>query len=208
MDRIAQRLRRVEFMLPPSSFRVTLFQSADYFQCTALGFVELVRTCCIQFQLTEGIVKHARFYYFPKGLATRDGIESRKTVHNQSDWMHLVEECADTLINLYFVYDFGTYQSPAMVARPSGPTLLQGPAEAYDHTRSEKESVEGLRQRDGPGCVLCGSLTVNNCHILDKHRLELLNGMPNAPDHGVEDLTNYITLCPTHHAMFDRYLFS
>ena len=167
-----------------------------------------MQATCVQFLLDDATIQNPRFYYFPGGLATREGIDKRTTVRNETDFQALGSAFPSTLINLYFVYDQGAYQSPAIAARPSGSSFLEASFDVSADQRSERESVEGLRIRDGPCCILCGNLVVNNCHILDKHRSELLHGMPTPPEHGVEDLTNYITLCANHHAMFDKYVFS
>ena len=60
-----------------------------------------------------------------------------------------------------------------------------------------------LNARDGDMCVICGIDKVENAHVIDKHRAELLVGAPNAPD--IDDIRNLFHLCPKHHVSFDRF---
>ena len=52
--------------------------------------------------------------------------------------------------------------------------------------------------------MVCGYKdSVEICHIVDEKRSELLVGVPDAPD--VNDVRNFIQLCPNHHTSFDHY---
>ena len=93
--------------------------------------------------------------------------------------------------------------SPSLFERPTPPSPPRLPAADAEECNSEPESVRGLAERDGGECFLCSYPHPEAAHVVDKHRAELLEGAPNAPE--VDDVRNHMQLCPNHHSSFDRY---
>lgn len=97
---------------------------------------------------------------------------------------------------MYFV----SGSTPPVPSLPNTPPRLM--LSSALHEPSEPASCKTLDDRDGHVCILCGSDQVQNCHIVDKSRGELLFGLDN-----IDDVRNMVQLCPTHHGLFDSFQF-
>lgn len=70
---------------------------------------------------------------------------------------------------------------------------------------SEQQSNSTINDRDGQKCVVCQETTcVQLANIIDRKREEMAQGIHDDIDSAV----NVITLCPTHHAHFDNFVFT
>jgi len=201
-----QRLvKRVVFQ-PPVQIR-SFNSSAHFFSPSYRSLGELFLHTFKEFDLQPETCPEARFYWLPQGdLSTAERVTQRVTIRGESDWEAFLDRWnaqahgGAALITLYFV---AGELSPSLFERPMPPSPPRIPAADAEECKSEPESVNGLAERDGGHCFLCGKVKPVAAHVVDKSRSELLEGAPDAPD--VDDVRNHLQLCPNHHASFDRF---
>jgi hypothetical protein len=194
---------------PPVFIRC--FNDSSSFQAQSVHTLgDLFLQSCKHFDIDPSQVGVGmRFYWFPdddEGGATQRRIDLRRTIRTPSDWGALIDDWNASrigpIISLYLVTGD---LSPSIVKCPKPPS--PPPMNELDdgkESKSEPASVQGLKARDKSKCVICGhSDHVEAAHIVDKSRAALLDGAPDAPL--IEDLRNYLQLCPNHHASFDDY---
>lgn len=198
-------IKRVVFQ---ATVKIQSFNSSEnFFASECNNFGKLLRQCCEKFHIDAERLTNPCFYYVPKdpNATLQQRLEQRVTINNNPEWQRFLDqwEAGDNtnkIINLYFV---SGDLSPSIVhcpAPPSPPKFEPDESEG----KSEPQSSHGLTERDGGKCMVCGYKdSVETCHIVDEKRSELLEGVPDAPD--INDLRNFIQLCPNHHTSFDRY---
>ena len=177
----------------------------------------LVQTCA-KFGFSPSSVPHARFYWLPPadaasvsssssactaGISLDQRLAQRKTIRNNSDWDKFIDEFEELHLSLITLYFVSGDVSPSLIQCPPPPSP---PRIELQEEKSEPASSHGLTARDQGRCIVCDHHDhVEACHIIDKHRDELLSDdVPDAVP-SIDDLRNLIQLCPNHHTSFDCY---
>lgn len=205
LQELVRLLKRVVIQPPVEvrSYNSSHHFSAAPYRCLA----DITLQTCREFGIPAAqLTDQARFYWLPEmpGAALNDRLQQRKTLRTERDWEQFLdawnEQHNARLIVLYFV---SGELSPSLVECPPPPS----PPRLHrfdDEEKSEPQSDHGLSERDHGRCIVCGhEAHVEAAHVVDKHRAELLDGAPDAPQ--INDLRNLWQLCPNHHASFDDY---
>jgi hypothetical protein len=168
------------------------FMTHSHFSLTAI-VTETIK----EFGLSD--VLKPRFYVIPD-----DGfrVESRIVIKTEEEWNHLVTERIDdsnlSPIKLYFICDDSSPPPSLPITPPRAPV-----SDMFAKDASEPASCQSLDERDGRHCLLCDADTVENCHIVDKSRGELLFGIDD-----IDSTRNMVQFCSNHHVLFDRFQFT
>lgn len=199
-----QKIIKRVVLQPPVELR-SFNTTAHFYAPSYRSLGELFAHACKEFDIDRSrLTGQERFYWLPSGdLSTADRINNRVTLRTEKDWERFLDRSDQSeypLVTLYFVTGD---LSPALFERPAPPSPPRLSYSDEDEQKSEPESVNGLAERDGGMCFICGKSKPVAAHVVDKHRSELLCGAPDAPD--VDDLRNHFQLCPNHHASFDRF---
>jgi HNH endonuclease len=192
--------RRVSFAPPVHVKRLHYAQQSFYAQ-SSCPLAQLIFQSIQHFGIT-GDCQDPRFYHIPS--TEGGGILLRTTIRSEVDWRSFVDEriregSAPHPIVVQFVC---VDTSPPPTAPDSPPTPPRVPP---DVGNSEQQSNSTVNNRDGHKCVVCQETNcVELAHIIDKKRIEMAQGILDDIDSAV----NVITLCPTHHAHFDNFVFT
>ena len=206
LDKIVKRVIFQPVIQVYSSFHANASFVAPI--CRNLG--ELFQHTFKEFKIDRSAFHKPRFYWLPSGdLTTQQRIDQRKTfTHTKADsekWNSFLDEKIelgiDGMIELTFVAGEESptifpQAQPVNLPKPRRLALVDG-----EEVRSEPESVDGLVERDGSVCFICGRANPLVAHVVDKSREELLD-VTDAP--AVDDVRNCLQLCPNHHQSFDQ----
>lgn len=192
-------MQRVKFAPPVHVKRLHYAQQSFYAQ-SSCPFAQLILQSIQQFEIT-GDCQDPRLYHIPS--TEGGGIVQRTTIRSEDEWKRFVdqrirEDSAARPIVVQFVC---VDTSPP----PSAPDSPPSPPCVPEDVGSEQQSNSTVNDRDGQKCVVCQETTcVQLAHIIDRKREEMAKGILDDIDAAV----NVITLCPTHHAQFDRFVFT
>ena len=198
-------IKRVVFQ-PPVQIR-SFNSSEHFFSPSYRSLGELFLHTFKEFDVQPETCPEPRFYWLPPGdLSTAERVTQRVTIRGERGWEAFLDNWNEqahggaALITLYFV---AGELSPSLFERPTPPSPPRIPAADTEECKSEPESVNGLAERDGGHCFLCGKAKPVAAHVVDKSRAEMLVGAPDAPD--VDDVRNHLQLCRNHHQSFDDF---
>lgn len=202
VDELSGCIKRIKFQPP---VEIKSFNSSRFFYAHVYrNLADILMQTCQQLDIDMDQLQHPRYYWLPKLPTLAERLAVRKTIETEQQWTEFIDQWIETnnmsSLILYFV---AGELSPSIIERPPVISPPRLPLDS-DEKKSEPASDHGLTGRDGTVCVICKHEDhVENAHIVDKSRSELLIDAPNAPE--IDDIRNLFRLCPNHHTSFDLF---